>query len=57
MYGKVIAFSADLRAGYLLGQNGQHYNFFESEWRAPHPPKVELSVQFDAVNGDAHNIN
>jgi hypothetical protein len=57
MYGKVIAFSADLKAGYLVGQNGRHYTFIESEWFAPHPPQTELSVQFDLVNGTAVNIN
>lgn len=57
MYGKVIAFSADLQAGYLVGQNGRHYTFLAAEWSAPHPPSVELSVQFEAVNGQAINIH
>ncbi|MDI2090027.1 DUF805 domain-containing protein [Commensalibacter oyaizuii] len=47
MQGKILSFSIQENIGYILGDDGHHYLFKGSEWKASRVPKPGVTVTFD----------
>jgi hypothetical protein len=56
MQGIVMAFSGELRAGYICGEDGEQYLFSDCHWHVDELPRAALKVCFDAVCGEAMNV-
>jgi len=56
MQGTVMAFSHELRVGYISGDDGQEYIFSDHHWRLNTKPCTALKVCFETVRGEVVNV-
>jgi hypothetical protein len=57
MKGKIKAYSADVNAGVIVGDNRKTYGFRQTEWRGIALPAKDEKVTFDGKNQQATNIS
>jgi cold shock CspA family protein len=57
MRGTVKAYSKDVNAGVIKGDDGNQYGFTKSEWGGDESPAANESVNFDGAYRKASNVS